>query len=194
MSKQLSSLPPPVRRMPAIPEGMKNLIQSIANSLGYDVRRIDRSRMPDDDLFPTYERLKPSIRYSPWNLDDAFVKTYDQVGDQTLVDRVRCFELWRLVEQSSKLESGSLIEVGVWRGGTGALIARQAKNCGISDPVFLCDTFSGVVKAGEDDSSYDGGEHSDVSIEAVEGFLFQKMGLGNAELLKGVFPLSLIHI
>jgi cephalosporin hydroxylase len=63
----------------------------------------------------------------------------------TLVDKYRCFEIWKLIEQISKLKKGSIIEVGVWRGGTGALIAKQAKNCGIEEKVFLCDTFAGVV-------------------------------------------------
>jgi hypothetical protein len=61
----------------------------------------------------------------------------------TLVDIYRCYELWTLVEQTSKL-AGGIMEVGVWRGGTGALIARKALIAGVEDPVYLCDTFQGV--------------------------------------------------
>jgi len=81
----------------------------------------------------------------------GFRTTYSQVQGATLVDKYRCFELWRLVEQSAKLESGAFIEIGVWRGGTAALIATQARDLGLKDKVYACDTFSGVVKAGEED-------------------------------------------
>ena len=79
---------------------------------------------------PDYEVVLPNATYSPWNLDKAFIAAYSQIKDATLVDKYRCFELWRLVEQCAKLEGGALIEIGVWRGGTAALIATQAKNLG----------------------------------------------------------------
>jgi O-methyltransferase len=56
-----------------------------------------------------------------------------------------------------------------------------------SDPVYLCDTFTGVVKASSKDNGYTGGEHSDTSIGMVSKLL-ESLGLHNAQLLKGVFP------
>src|SRR3984957_12027688 len=109
---------------------------------------------------PDYEVVLPNATYSPWNLDETFIAAYSQIKDATLVDKYRCFELWRLVEQCTKLEGGALIEVGVWRGGTAALIATQARNLGLRDKVYACDTFSGVVKAGDEDPDYVGGEHA----------------------------------
>lgn len=117
-----------------------------------------------------------------------FQEVYTSIRGFTLVDQYRCYELWKLIEQVAKQKSGSIIEIGSWRGGTGALIARQAKNCGISEKVFLCDTFTGVVKTGEKDSAYKGGEHADTSREVVEKLLFTRMNLDNAEILEGVFP------
>lgn len=105
----------------------------------------------------------------------------------TLVDKYRCFELWKLVEQAAKLPSGALIEVGVWRGGTGALIAKKASLCGVKESVFLCDTFRGVVKAGEQDTSYKGGEHADTSRRSVDD-LVSRLQLTNVEVLEGTFP------
>jgi len=98
----------------------------------------------------------------------------------------RCYELWFLVEQVQNLE-GSLIEIGVWRGGTGALIAKKANLCGIMAPVYLCDTFTGVVKAGDQDPFYKGGEHDDTSGQIVESLL-AGLGLKNAVILEGIFP------
>jgi len=130
----------------------------------------------------------PGATYSPWNKDNSFQAMFASIEEFTLVDKYRCYELWKLIEQIAKLENGSIIEIGVWRGGTGALIAKQAKNCGIEDRVFLCDTFTGVVKAGAEDSAYKGGEHADTSRQAVEELIFNRMNLANVEILEGIFP------
>ncbi len=112
----------------------------------------------------------------------------EQIQQHTLVDKLRCYELWQLVEQSSKLEKGCLIEIGVWRGGTGALIAKKAKSCGINNKIYLCDTFTGVVKASQKDPSYFNGEHADTSKKLVEDLVFNKLDLKNVQLLQGIFP------
>jgi O-methyltransferase len=133
-----------------------------------------------------YEQAAPSATYAPWLTDRDFIETYESIKQYTLVDKYRCFELWQLVRESSKLR-GELLEVGVWRGGTGALIAKQAELSGIPSTVYLCDTFCGVVKAGENDSRYKGGEHSDTSEELVAA-LMGELNLKNTKILKGIFP------
>jgi O-methyltransferase len=82
---------------------------------------------------------------------------------------------------------GVIIEVGVWRGGSGALLAARARGLGIGDPIYLCDTWAGVVKAGDTDLYYRGGEHSDTSVETVRS-LVERMALPDVELLQGIFP------
>jgi O-methyltransferase len=129
-----------------------------------------------------YEHVYPSARYSPWNADPEFLKTYNLIREYTLVDIYRCWELWTLVEQAAK-RSGSILEVGVWRGGTGALMADNAP----SKTVYLCDTFKGVVKAGENDTEYKGREHADASVEIVERLL-GKLEVDNVTILEGIFP------
>jgi O-methyltransferase len=109
------------------------------------------------------------------------------VKDFTLVDELRCYELYKLVEQASKLDQGSYLEVGVWRGGTGAISAKKAKDCGSSETIHLCDTFAGVVKAGATDSIYRGGEHSDTTPDIVERLL-KRVGVDNVRMHTGVFP------
>ena len=133
-----------------------------------------------------YEPVLPIATYAPWLSDNAFRETYKVIKDYTLVDRYRCHELWQLVKESAKLE-GALIEVGVWKGGSGALIAKNAKLNGIKDTVYLCDTFAGVVKAGERDSRYQGGEHADTSKETAEEVI-RKLKLDNTRILVGIFP------
>lgn len=164
---------------------IKSLIHNALQKYGYDFQRY---YPPSKEI---YEPFHP-YRYSPWNEDPEFLHTYKKVTPYTLVDRSRCYELWSLVKQCKKI-SGSLIEIGVWKGGTGALIAKSAQINGIDEPVYLCDTFTGVVKANEEDSTYRGGEHYDASKQDVEKILFD-LSLTNAKILEGIFPEETGHL
>lgn len=128
----------------------------------------------------------PEATYSPWKDDKEFVSTFDSIRQNTLVDVYRAHELWSLVKETSHV-GGDILEVGVWRGGTGCLMAARAKQLKASATIFLCDTFSGVVKASERDSHYQGGEHADTSVSIVQQ-LATRMGLDNIQLLQGIFP------
>lgn len=133
-----------------------------------------------------YSTILPLADYSPWLDDNEFLQVYDLVRKNTLVDRYRCFELWELVGQISHLP-GDIIEVGVWRGGTGALIAAKAKSMRMDKTIYLCDTFCGVVKTTSEDSSYVGGEHADTT----EGYvleLVRQLQVDRVRVLKGTFP------
>jgi len=103
------------------------------------------------------------------------------------VDIYRCYEIWSTVAEAAKLPQGDLMEVGVWRGGTGAVIASQSARHIPSAEVFLCDTFTGVVKTGDQDTIYGDGMHADTSPEIVQDLL-DRIGLNNAVLLQGIFP------
>ncbi len=126
------------------------------------------------------------MTYCPWNIDHKFIESYEFFRSFTLLDIYRCYELWKTVEQTAKL-SGDIIEIGVYRGGSGLLMAKNAKLCGIPCTVYLCDTFNGVVKAGEHDFTYKGGEFSDTSESTVE-MTTKQACLNNVKILKGVFP------
>lgn len=133
-----------------------------------------------------YSMVLPGASYSPWMTDAAFLAAHEVLKANTMVDIYRCYELWALVEQCGRL-GGDILEVGVWQGGTGCLMAVKARLMGFKSKVYLADTFTGVVKAGEMDASYRGGEHADTSVDIV---LKSKdtLGLSNVELLAGIFP------
>lgn len=128
----------------------------------------------------------PVATYAPWFNDAVFMNTFEAIKPNTLVDIYRCFELWSLVAQLNKVP-GDILEVGVWRGGTGCLMATQAANLNVKRTIFLCDTFSGVVKATAKDTHYKGGEHADTTQQVVETLIAQ-LGLDNTKILKGIFP------
>jgi O-methyltransferase len=129
-----------------------------------------------------HSRLQPSASYSPWLSDHEFLNLYERIRNFTLVDIYRCYELWQLGQHCGHIE-GAILEVGVWRGGTGCLLAKAAPR----QTVYLADTFEGVVKAGEQDTRYVGGEHSDTSEQLVLDLLADA-GVTNARLLRGIFP------
>jgi len=155
------------------------VIYSFDNNIFYHTKWEDRSV---DQKF-THSLIFPKNTYSPWKSDPGFLEIYNQIQGNTLVDQFRCFELWHIALQLKKMK-GDILEIGVWRGGTGAVLAKAS---GSDTMVFLCDTFEGVVKAGKNDNIYTGGEHSDTSSETVIA-LMKKMDIENYRIVKGIFP------
>lgn len=133
-----------------------------------------------------YKKIYVNSTYSPWLKDEQFLNIYNKIQNNTLVDIFRCYELFTLVKQTSKLKSGSLIEIGVFEGGTGAIIAKQSELSNINEKVYLCDTFDGVVKSSEHDPNYNDGEHKATRI-TVENLL-KNMNIQNTLILEGIFP------
>lgn len=148
-----------------------------------------------------HERLLPYASYAPWRGDQPFERALALVEGNTLVDKYRLYELWSLARQLDSLD-GDFLEVGVWRGGSGCLLALASQRPGRK--VFLADTFSGVVKAGSQDTRYQGGEHADTDIHLVEALALRCGVAENVQLLQGMFPeqnadrvggpLALLHI
>jgi O-methyltransferase len=63
------------------------------------------------------------------------------IRTHTVVDLHRRYELWTLASRLAHLR-GDVIEIGVWRGGTGALIAHKVQTVAPDRVVYLCDTFT----------------------------------------------------
>jgi O-methyltransferase len=153
---------------------------SIAKGLALPVVRREAVRSG------AHELAFPIATYAPWRSDTDFVRVYEAVRRHTLVDIWRCYELWNVLGELRDVP-GAILEVGVWRGGTGALLAARGAGLGIEDRVYLCDTWRGVVKTGEIDTYYRDGKHDDASRAEVER-LVADLELANVELLEGVFP------
>ncbi len=139
----------------------------------------------------SHELIVPmTSTFSPWYDDTDFGAAYDAIEGNTFVDQYKCYELWEQLGQLCEVP-GDVLEVGVWRGGTGTLMARRCQLLDLPATVFLADTFEGVVKAGSDDPWYRGGEHADTSPEIVRK-LAASMGV-DVTLLVGTFPDETAH-
>lgn len=134
-----------------------------------------------------HEKITPLARYCPWNLDKTFINTFLHVYPATVIDIYRLYELWTAVGQSAKLKEGDIIDIGTWRGGSGVLMAKKAMLDQIDCSVYLCDTFKGIVKAGEHDSKNRNATYANTTVEMVEA-LAKNAELNNIKILEGIFP------
>jgi len=140
-----------------------------------------------------YGVAKPAANYAPWLGDAEFKAEYDLIRNNTLVDIYRCFELWEIVEKVQKFDNtASLLEVGVWKGGTAAIIGKKLALLKSKSTFYIADTFAGVAKATDKDKFYTGGEHADTSQEIVETLLKGKYD--KYKVLKGIFPDDTQHL
>jgi O-methyltransferase len=145
-----------------------------------------------------YGLVYPVADYRPWDTDTVFQNLFRRIREHTKLDVFRCYELWKLAGHVSN-RSGDILEVGVWRGGSAALMAHGAADrkdsrenvreneAGPEPMIWLADTFCGVVKAGSRDPYYRGGEHADTTVATVRGLMDSVCPL-EYRVLEGIFP------
>jgi O-methyltransferase len=170
---------------------MKKLIISFLQKRGYEL--IKRPQTKGSSGFSIeglyYDLNIPNANYSPWNGDEKFLEIFKKIKNNTLVDIYRCYELWQLVEQTQKINNNAgVLEIGVWRGGTAAIMGQKLSDLESNSNLYLADTFEGVVKTSDKDKYYTGGEHKDTSQQIVEDLLSNTVKYKNYKILKGIFP------
>lgn len=146
------------------------------------IERLRKTRFTTLKQGYSYAQLVPHASYAPWLDDQRFNDIYATIQSHTLVDIYRCYELYLCATQVEQVP-GDLVEVGVWRGGTAALVASVLPG----KQMHLFDTFAGVAKAdGAFDTLYSGGEHADTATDIVEQ-LFSAASR-TARFHVGIFP------
>ncbi len=175
---------------------MKKLIVNFLHKRGFEL--IKRSQFIGETKFSIdsnfYDLNIPNATYSPWKGDKKFLSIYEKIKENTLVDIYRCYELWQLIEQAQKVNANAgVIEVGTWRGGTAAIMARKLSDLQSKANLYIADTFEGVVKTSAKDNYYTGGEHKDTSQKIVEDLLSKQANYKNYKILKGIFPEDTAH-
>lgn len=138
-------------------------------------------------------RIEVGSNYNPWEYDEEFKSAHKAIKGFTVVDGYRMYNLWSMVGQVSKLPEGVMVEVGVCQGGSGALMASRAKALGIPAPMYLCDTFNGLVKQSEKDSF-----HKDGTFNRPRSFVEEvtkKLDVVDyVTILEGIFPEDTAHL
>ena len=130
--------------------------------------------------------LLENATYSPWLSDRYFPIAMERVWGYAAPDRLRCYELWSLIQQSKKLSGGALLEVGNGRGDTGCFIAQAAAYFGIPDRVYLCDKFErGQATSTNQHAKPDTASNGSRSVVDA---LVARLRLENVQVVQGIFP------
>lgn len=108
--------------------------------------------------------------YSPWLGDAEFEALFAVADGHTLVSRDRCFVLWKTLEQALRVP-GSVMECGVFRGGTAALIAQVLTNAGAARRLSLFDSFEGFPDTTRGVDRFRAGDLGSTSVEDVRRLL-----------------------
>lgn len=127
--------------------------------------------------------------YLPWRSDTKFNKFYQIVNEHTLNPKSRLYTLYDFSKRYLK-EDSTFIEVGCWNGGASTLVALANADKNID--LILCDTFSGVVNASNEDSFFKGDEYSDANIRNVKKLESQTNK--KFTIIEGNFPNSMSNI
>jgi len=147
---------------------MKQLIKSTLLKCGLDVRRTASAPpKPAEDL---------------WKADPLFQQLWQQTRPFTLVPEQDAYTLYQLICSSSQLE-GDIAEVGVYRGGTAAILGYFADHWGKT--LHLFDTFAGMPETDATKDWHKKGDFSDTSLPQVKANL---SAVRNVCFYPGFFP------
>lgn len=172
---------------------LKRMVTILEKSAGIIIRRKILSEKLKKSLKLPHSEIFPYATYSPWKKDSQFQKLFKVAREYSLVDEYRMYELYKLASQASYCK-GDFLEVGVWRGGTSAVIQKALIDKASENKFYVADTFKGVVKAGSnEDSFYMGGEHSDTNVRYVKD-LFKKIKVREPIILVGIFPDNFVNL
>ncbi len=169
-----------------IKNNLKRILNKLEKLVGIKISRVNLSENFKKSPKP-HSKIVPGATYSPWINNIQFQKVFKIAKEYSLVDEYRMFELYKLASQAS-ISNGDFLEVGVWRGGTSAVIQKALVDSASENQFYIADTFEGVVKAGsKEDTFYKGGEHSDTNVGYVKD-LFEKIEIREPTILVGIFP------
>jgi O-methyltransferase len=115
----------------------------LLNRRGYDVHRHWPSSV--DPLFPA-------------DMEPAAIPLMKRAAPYTMTSRLRLYAMYQAVRYvTSNGIPGSIVECGVWRGGTMLLAADALAQFGVTDrDLYLFDTFEGLTEAGPEDIAING--------------------------------------
>ncbi len=119
---------------------IRGFVKYILKSAGYDLTR------------------RSSTRDFPVDFDDRAIDVIRKVQPFTMTSPERIFALIEAVRYVSRANVvGSIVECGVWKGGSMMAVALTLQQVGIYDRhLYLFDTFAGMTPPTDIDESYNG--------------------------------------
>lgn len=139
---------------------IKSIVKRIINKLGYTIAANPAASTGDNLYRPLY---------SPWD-SEQFDRYYLIASPKTLVSRDRCYVLERLLRHTLQV-TGEVLECGVYKGGTSAMLAQILEDCASNKKLYLFDTFEGMPETDKERDLHQKGDFADTSLEAVQQFV-----------------------
>ncbi len=155
---------------------VKSIVQLLANSLGYEIRR----RTANETLPPTNEVKSVGeytyyfpygyCTYSPWQ-ESWFQELIRPIRGHSLITEDRCYVIYILSRNCAHLP-GDFAECGTYKGGSAYLIATAIEDCENERFLHLFDTFSGIPDTAiQGVDGHKAGDFADVSFDDVKNYL-----------------------
>jgi O-methyltransferase len=149
----------------------RRMLKRALLQFGFEMRRVDRPATnpisPDVSEIPCRKLYAPL--FSPW-LSEQFSRHYSIAAPRTLVSVDRCYVIYVLLQQCLSLD-GDIVECGVYKGGTAAMIAKVISESGTARKFFLFDTFAGMPETDSSRDLHRKGDFADTSLEEVKTFV-----------------------
>jgi O-methyltransferase len=133
----------------------------------FALRRL-RAEQPD----PAHNgRSAPATHELPIDFDEIDAELCRSVGPYTMTTPPRIYTLRRAVEYiAARPLPGSIVECGVWRGGSVMAIALTLLRLGDTDrDIYLFDTFEGMTEPGAEDVKHTGETAGDILATSNRG-------------------------
>lgn len=104
-------------------------------------------------------KLRRNAKDLPLDFDEGFREIYARCRPFTMTSAERMYALYKAVEYVLRARiPGDFVECGVWRGGSGMIVALSLLKWGVRDRVIhLYDTYEGMSAPGERDRDVHGG-------------------------------------
>lgn len=114
--------------------------------------------------------------FSPWRGLGDFGAYHELASPHTLVSPDRCHVLLTLARQALRLD-GTVVECGVFRGGTAMLLAKAIADAGSAARLSLFDTFEGMPATDPARDLHRAGDFADTSLESVRARVLSVPGV-----------------
>lgn len=161
---------------------IRRTIKKVAARFGYEIRYVGHAAAAAaGPLIPHQELYRPL--FSPWQSEE-FQSYYAIAAPRTLVSIDRCYVICMLLRQALALD-GDVVECGVYKGGTAAMMARIIGESGAPKKLFMFDTFCGMPQTDKSRDLHQPGDFADTAAAEVEAFVNAP---GIAIIRKGLIP------
>jgi O-methyltransferase len=161
---------------------IKKIIKSLFLKAGYEIKAVNKQLI--NKKTGKYEGSLYRPLYSPWFGDLDFIGHYKKCSEKSLVSPDRCFIIYKALLQAIS-KQGDLVECGVYKGGTAAMMASCLSSLNLRKKLYLFDTFEGMPETDSKRDLHKKGDFADTSLDVVMQYV------GHADVVefkKGFIP------